>query len=56
MSEVSQNKKWNSVTVKVHVDPPPIPLIKSKNNEKSGRDSVNIKLCRDPTSEKLYLY
>ena len=56
MSEVSHKKKWNSVTVKVHVDPLPIPLIKSKNNEKYGRDSVNIKLCKDPRSEKLYLY
>ena len=36
--------------------PPLILLIKSKNDAKSDKDSVKIKLRRDPTSEKSDLY
>ena len=36
--------------------PPPIPLIKSRNDDKSGKYFVKIKLRRGPTSEKLDLY
>ena len=36
--------------------PPLILLIKSKNDDKLDKYFVNIKLCRDPTPEKLYLY
>ena len=40
----------------MHVEPPPIPLIKIKNNAKSNKDCVKTKLRRDPTSENLDLY
>ena len=40
----------------LHVDPPPIPLIKINHNDKLENDFVKIKLRRDPTSEKLDLY
>ena len=53
---VSNEKKWNWGTLKVHLDPPPITLIKSKNNDKPDENPVTIKLRRDTTSEKLYLY
>ena len=38
------------------MEPPPIKFIKSKNNDKSDKYSVKIKLRRDHTSEKLDLY
>ena len=31
MKKVSRNKKWDIGTVKVHVEPHPITIIKSKN-------------------------
>ena len=40
----------------MHVDPPPMPLIKSKNDEKPDKYFVNIKLRRYPTPEKSDLY
>ena len=45
-------KNWNRGTIQVHVDPPLIPLIKSKNYEKPDKARVKIKLLRDPTSQK----
>ena len=38
------------------MDPPLIPLIKSKNYEKSDKDRVKMKLLRDPISQKLDLH
>ena len=38
------------------MDPPLIPLIKSKNYENPDKDCVKIKLLRDPTSQKLDLH
>ena len=38
------------------MEPPLIPLIKSKNDTKSDINCVKIKFCRDPTSEKSDLY
>ena len=38
------------------MEPPPISLIKSKNDEESDKDSVKIKLRRDPASAKSDLY
>ena len=38
------------------MEPAPIPLITSKNDEKLDNDCVKIELRRDPTSEKLDLY
>ena len=40
----------------MHVKPPPIPLIKSKNGEKSGRDCVKNKCIRYSTLAKSDLY
>ena len=48
--------KWNAGTVQVHENPPLIPLIKIKIDDKSDTYFVKIKLRRDPTSEKLDLY
>ena len=56
MKNVSHKNKWNAGTVQVHMDPLLIPLIKSKNNKKPETYFVKIKLCRDPTSEKLDIY
>ena len=46
MKNVSHNKNWNRVTVKVHVDTPLAPLIKIKNDDKSDQDYVKIKMIR----------
>ena len=35
MKNVLYNKKRNTGTVQAHMDPPPIPVIKSKNDDKS---------------------
>ena len=56
MKSVFHKKKWNSDTVQVHVYPPLIPIIKSKNGDKSDKHCVKIKLRRDPTLQKLNLY
>ena len=38
------------------MEPPTVPLIKSKSNTKLGKYYVKIELHRDPTSEKSDLY
>ena len=55
MNIVAHKNKCNVGTLQLHVESPPITLIKSKNDEKSDKDYVDIKLCRYPTSEKLDL-
>ena len=40
----------------MNVEPTQIQLIQSKNDDKYDRYFINIKLRRDPTSEKLNLY
>ena len=45
MKNVLRNKKWNVGKVQVHVDPPPIQLIKIR-TIKIGPYCVKIKLCR----------
>ena len=40
MNNVSHKKKWNTETVKVHVEPSLIPLIKIKNDDKSDKSVV----------------
>ena len=56
MKRILHKNKWNVETVQVHVEPPPIPLIISKNDDKPDTYCVKIKLCRDRMSEKLDLY
>ena len=52
MMNVSHKKKWIWRTVKVHMEQPLIPLIKVKNDDKPDKYFVEIKLRRDPVSEK----
>ena len=42
--------------VEQHVEPPPIPLIKGKHDDKLDKDFLRLELRRDPTSEKSGLY
>ena len=51
MTKVSQYKGWNNGAVKIHVEPPPIPLIKSNHDNKSEGGNVKIKLRRYTTSK-----
>ena len=53
---VSQKKNWRTSEVQTHVDPPPVPLIKIKNDIKVWKYCVKMKLRRDPTLEKSDLY
>ena len=50
---VLRKKRWRTGSVQILVEPPQIPLIKSKNYVKSEKDCVKIKLRRDIRSEKL---
>ena len=56
MKKFSHKKKWNVGTVQVHVEPHPIPIITSNNDDKLVNYFVKIKLRRDPTSDKSDLY
>ena len=49
-------KGWKPGAVQIHMEPPPILIIKSKNDAKSDKDSVKIKLLRDLTSNVLDIY
>ena len=55
MMNFSHKKKWNAGTLQVHMDPPPIPTIRSKNDDKSDKDCVKIKLRQDLSSQMLDL-
>ena len=56
MNNFFHKKKWNTGAEQLHVEPPPPPLIKIEHDDKSDKDFVKIKLCRDPVSEKSYPY
>ena len=56
INNVFHKKIWRNGALKIHVETPPFPLIKVNTVTKSSRYCVQIKLCRDPTSEKLYLH
>ena len=43
-------------TNQLHIEPPPILLIKEEHDGNSEKDIVKIKLRRDPTSSTLDLY
>ena len=53
---ICNRKIWFTGAVQIHVDPPPVLWIKSKNDTKAEKDSVKNKLCRVPTLEKLDMY
>ena len=48
MKNISHKKFWSRGAVQIHLDPPQIHLIKSKNDTKLDKYSVIIKLRRDP--------
>ena len=54
MNNVLHNNNWNLVAVQVHVEPPPILLMKSNDDDNLDKDCIKIGLCRDSTSKKLY--
>ena len=56
MKNIFHRKKWIAAAVEQHVDPPPTPLIKIKNNDKLEKNFVKLKLRRDLTSAKSNLY
>ena len=56
MKRIFHDKTWNQNAVQVHVEPPPIPLNKIKNDDIKDKYCVKIELRRDPTSQKLDLY
>ena len=51
MDKISHKNNWNWGIVEFHVNPPPTPLTKIKNVEKSDKYCVKIKLRRDLTSK-----
>ena len=53
---VPHKKRWYIGAVQIHVEPPPITLIKIKNDAKSEKYCVKIRFRRDPSSEKPDLY
>ena len=56
MGKVSHNNIWRTGAVQIYVEPPPIPLIKSRIGLKTERDYVKIRLRRNPTSENLDIH
>ena len=52
MNNVLHQKKWNMGVLEVYIEPPLIPLMKSKQDDKWDKYFVKMKLCRDPKSEK----
>ena len=56
MKNVFHEKSWHTCAVQIHVEPPLIQFIKSKNDAKSENYCVEIKLHKDPTSEKSDIY
>ena len=56
MKIFSHKKGCNLGMTQVHVEPPPIPLIKSKYDVKPDKDFVKLKFCRDSTSSASDLY
>ena len=56
MNNDLHKNKWNMEIAQVNMEPPTIPLIKSKNDENSEKYCVKIKLRRYPTSQNSDLY
>ena len=56
MNNISYNKAWMLRGIQLHVNIFPIPLIKNTIGTKSGKYSIKIRLCRNPTSVKPDMY
>ena len=56
MKNISPNNNFNQGTVRLHVEPTLIPLIKINSDEISDKDCVKIKLCRYPMTQNLDRY
>ena len=56
MNKFYQKNIWWTGEVKFHVDPPPIPLIKSSIFSKTERDYEKIKWRKNHTPEKSDVY
>ena len=56
MKKISHKNICHNGSVQIHVDPPPITLIKSNLDLKMERDYMKTKLHRSPMSEKLDRY
>ena len=56
MKNVFNYNSCNSGTVQLHMETPPIPLIKIKIDEKLDNFFVRVKFCRYPMSQKSDLY
>ena len=56
MKNFSSKKGWMTGMTHPHVEPPTIPLIKEKHDDKSDKYFVKLKLRRDPTSPSSDLY
>ena len=56
MKNVSCHKNWNLGALQMHVEPPTVLWIKSKNDIKLDKGCEKIKLCMDPTSEQSDIY
>ena len=56
MNNISCKNIKRSVTVQIHVETPPISLIKNNFDLKMDRYHVRIKLRRKPMQEKSYMY
>ena len=50
MKNVLHGNNLNQGEVQLQLEPPPIPLIKCKNEEKLDKNGVKVILRRDPTS------
>ena len=56
MKHFLHKKGFHTGAVQIHVEPPPITWMKSKNDRKAEIYSEKIKSCRDLTSDKSDLY
>ena len=56
MKKIPHKNIWHTGAVQIHVDPPPIHSIKSKNDFKLEKDCVKIKLRRYLMLEKFGMY
>ena len=53
LNNVYHKNIWRTGAVQIHVEPPPTPSIKIKNDTKAEKNRVKIKWNRYPTPENL---